>query len=149
MRIEDLQNSLEIQELRIIERNSEREVEQTLKVSSSKKNQKQSCLEVKKKHSDDYQKSEASNSDEKKHQKENEKFDKKKIQRYCCKKFDHFVVDCWSNKERKSEKENVVRGEFDDKIVLLMTSEFDGEYLLDWWYMDIGCSNHLTENNNG
>ena len=27
-----------------------------------------------------------------------------------------------------------------------MASESDGGYLVDWWYMDIGCLNHLTGN---
>lgn len=38
MRVKELQSSLEAQELRLIERNSEREVEYILKASSSKKN---------------------------------------------------------------------------------------------------------------
>lgn len=49
------------------ERNSEREVDQTLKASYGKKNQKQSCLEAKKRHDDGYQKSETFKSNEKKH----------------------------------------------------------------------------------
>lgn len=89
---------------------------------------------------------EISNSDEKKHEKGNEKFDKKKAQLYWCKKFGHFAAECWSNTIRKSEEVNISRREFDDKCVLLMASEFDGGYLVDWWYMDIDCSNHLTGN---
>lgn len=27
-----------------------------------------------------------------------------------------------------------------------MDFESDGVYLVDWWYMDIGYANHLTEN---
>ena len=30
--------------------------------------------------------------------------------------------------------------------MLLMASENVGRSMLDWWYMDIGCSNHLTGN---
>ncbi|XP_050888532.1 uncharacterized protein LOC127093633 [Lathyrus oleraceus] len=77
MRIKELQSSLEAQELCLTERTFEREVEQSLKASSGKKNQKQSWSEAKKRHGG-YQKSETSNYDEKKHQKGEEKFDKKK-----------------------------------------------------------------------
>ncbi|XP_050876368.1 uncharacterized protein LOC127080082 [Lathyrus oleraceus] len=67
MRAKVLQSSLEAQELRLTERTSKREVEQTLKESSSKKNQKHSWLDAKKRHDDGYRKLEVSNSDEKKH----------------------------------------------------------------------------------
>ncbi|XP_050902756.1 uncharacterized protein LOC127115202 [Lathyrus oleraceus] len=61
-------------------------------------------------------------------------------------KFGHFAADCWSNKGRKSEKANIARGDYDDEPVLLMASEFDGAYLVYWWYMDTGCSDHLIRN---
>lgn len=146
MRIEELQSSLDAQELHLTKRTSEREVEQALKASSSKKNQKQSWSEAKKIHGGGYHKSEVSNSDEKKHHKGKVKFDKKKVQCYYYKKFGHLVVDCWANKERKSKEENISRGESDDEPVLLVAYESDARYLVDWWYMDTSCSNHLTEN---
>ena len=144
MRIEELQSSLEAQELRLTERTSEREVEQqALKATSDRRYQKQSEA---RRRSDGGQKSESSTSDRQKNaQKGKEKYDKKKIQCYCCKKFGHFARDCWSNKERKSEEANIARSS-DDESVLLMASESDDMDLIDWWYMDTGCSNHLTGN---
>ncbi|XP_050892050.1 uncharacterized protein LOC127097589 [Lathyrus oleraceus] len=58
---------------------------------------------------------------------------KKKVQCYSCKKFGHFVADCWSNKKRKSKEANIARGESNDEPVLLMASESDCEYLVGWW----------------
>ncbi|XP_050900724.1 uncharacterized protein LOC127107480 [Lathyrus oleraceus] len=95
MRIKELQSNLEAQELHLTERNSEREVKQALKASFGKKNQKQCWPEAKKRQRGGYQKLEASNSDKKKHHKESERFDKKKVKCYYCKKFDHFAVDYW------------------------------------------------------
>ncbi|XP_050916159.1 uncharacterized protein LOC127131273 [Lathyrus oleraceus] len=103
MRVEELQSSPEAQALRLTERTSKREVEQTLRASFVKKDQKLSFSEAKKIH------------------------------------------DCWSNKERKSEKENITRSS-DDEHVLLMDSDSDSASLEDWWYMDTGSSNHLTGN---
>ena len=57
MRIEELQSSLETQELRLIERTSEREVEQALKVSFGNKSQKKSWSEGKNIHDGGFQKS--------------------------------------------------------------------------------------------
>src|ERR1051325_10733610 len=108
MRIEELQSNLEAHELRLTERTSEREVKQALKAYFVKKDQKHSWSEAKNRRGDRFQKSESS--DEKKHHKGKEKYDKKKVQCYCCKQFDHFAKDCWSNKGRKSEEANILRG---------------------------------------
>jgi hypothetical protein len=148
MRIEELQSSLEAQELCLTERNSEREVEQqALKADSGKNYQKKSWSEAKRR-SDGVQKPETSNSDKQKYQKGKEKFDKKKIQCYCCQKFGHFASECRSNKERKSEEANIARSsdDSDGESVLLMASETDDMNSSEWWYMDTGCSNHLTGN---
>jgi hypothetical protein len=104
MRMEELQSSLEAQELCMTERASERKVEQTLKASFVKKDQKH-------RRGDRFQKSETSTSDEKKHQKGNEKYDKKKVQCYCCKQFGHFARDCRLNKGKKAEETNIARGD--------------------------------------
>lgn len=53
MRIEELQRSLEAQELHLTERTSEREVEWALKASSSKKNHKLSWSEANKRDNGD------------------------------------------------------------------------------------------------
>lgn len=81
MIIEELQCSLEAQELRLTERNSKKEVEQqALKATSSKKYQKQSWSEAMKR-SDGVEKSETSTFERKKiAQKGNEKYDKRKVQ---------------------------------------------------------------------
>src|ERR1044072_6127155 len=80
MRIEELQNSLEAHELCLTERTSEREVEQALKASFIKKDQKHSWSEANNRCGDRFQKSEISTSDEKKYHKGKEKSDKTKVQ---------------------------------------------------------------------
>ncbi|KAK2363413.1 hypothetical protein QL285_088402 [Trifolium repens] len=126
MRIEELQSSLEAQELRLTERNSEREVEQhALKADSGKNYQKKSWSEAKKR-SDGVQKLETSTSDKQKYQKGKERFDKKNVQCYCCKNFGHHANDCLLNKERELEEANMARSS-DDEPVLLMAYESDDD----------------------
>ncbi|KAK2451727.1 hypothetical protein QL285_010757 [Trifolium repens] len=117
MRIEELQSSLEAHELRLTERTSEREVEQALKASFVKKQNRRG---------DRFQKMETSTSDEKKYQRGKEKYDQKKnVQCYCCKNFGHYANDCLLNKERESEEAKIARGDSDDEPVLLMAYESD------------------------
>ncbi|KAK2368483.1 hypothetical protein QL285_081674 [Trifolium repens] len=126
MRIEELQSSLEAQELRLTERNSEREVQQqALKAASEMKYQKKSWSEAKNK-SDGAQKPETPTSDKQKYQKGKERFDKTKVRCYCCQKLGHFAADCRSNKERESEEANMARSS-DDEPVLLMAYESDDD----------------------
>ncbi|KAK2372329.1 hypothetical protein QL285_073474 [Trifolium repens] len=126
MRIEEVQSSLEAQELRLTERNSKREVEQqALKADSGKNYQKKSWSEAKKR-SDGVQKPETSTSDKQKYQKGKERFDKKKIQCYRCQKFGHFASECRSNKEKESEEANMAISS-DDELVLLMAYESDDD----------------------
>lgn len=120
--------------------------QQALKAAFGKKYQKQTWSEAKKR-SKGVQKSEILTSRKQKNsQKENEKYDKRKVQCYFYKKFSHFVDDCWSNKERNLEEANIIRRDSDDESVLLMASESGDAYLEDQWYMDTSCSNHLTGN---
>ncbi|KAK2376919.1 hypothetical protein QL285_077661 [Trifolium repens] len=126
MRIEELQSSLEAQELRLTERNSEREVEQqALKAASEKKYQKKSWSKAKNR-SDGAQKPETSTSDKQKYQKGKKRFDKTKVRCYCCQKLGHFAADCRSNKERESEETNMARSS-NDEPVLLMAYESDDD----------------------
>ncbi|XP_058750702.1 uncharacterized protein LOC131623675 [Vicia villosa] len=144
MGIQELQSSLEAQDLCLVERTFKREVGQALKASSCKKIQDPSSLEAKKRHGGS-QMLEASNSNEKKHQKGREKLDKKKIQCYCCNNFGHYASECWSKKGKKYEEANIAR-EYNDEPLILMASDSDNSELLEWWYMDIGRSNHMTRN---
>ncbi|WJX37062.1 hypothetical protein P8452_24874 [Trifolium repens] len=125
MRLDELQSSLEAQELRMTERTSEREEQQALKAASGKKHQKKSWSEAKRS-SDGAQKPETSTSDEQKYQKGKERFDKKNVRCYCCQKFGHFASECRSNKERESEEANIARSS-DDEPVLLMAYESDDD----------------------
>lgn len=76
--------------------------QQALKVISGKKYQKQTWPGSRK-ISDGVQKSEISTSRRKKSaHMGKEKYDKRKVQCYCCKKFGQFIFDSWSNKEMKS-----------------------------------------------
>lgn len=50
------------------------------------------------------------------------------------------------HKVSKGGETNIDREDSDDEPVLLMASENVGGSMVDWWYIDIGFSNHLTRN---
>lgn len=91
-------------------------------------------------------------SNQKKGKGEKKPFDKRKIQCYKCSKFGHFANECRSGKggKHKSDDEAYVAkddGLDSEEALLMMTTKID----LDQpgiWYLDTGCSNHMTGHKN-
>ncbi|RDX93959.1 hypothetical protein CR513_23706, partial [Mucuna pruriens] len=78
------------------------------------------------------------------------KFDKRNIQCYAYQKWGHFANKCYSNKgrQRNEDEAQMAQGDSDDSDsdhVLLMVTTSDCAKS-DFWYLDTGCSNHMTGN---
>ncbi|MCH85966.1 retrovirus-related Pol polyprotein from transposon TNT 1-94, partial [Trifolium medium] len=71
-------------------------------------------------------------------------FDKSKVQSYNCEKFGHFADECWFKKDQQNgEEANIVQGN-DPNAVLMMATTCDDSVKNEEWYLDSGCSNHMT-----
>ncbi|MCH84180.1 retrovirus-related Pol polyprotein from transposon TNT 1-94 [Trifolium medium] len=70
------------------------------------------------------------------------KFDKSKIKCYSCGKFGHFADECWFNKDQQDA--NVAEDSEDANVVLMMATTCDDNAQSEEWYLDSGCSNHMT-----
>lgn len=166
MKIDELQGSLEALELRVIERGNGKETDQALQAAS-----KENWREIKKKQWLDKKAKQNPNSSDKDkgksladkaessnkggyNSKFNKKknFDKRKIQCYNCDRFGHFADECWSGAgkwkkpEKGTEQANLAQDSSDTEPVMLMVTTNDEGVVVDWWYLDTGCSNHLTGN---
>jgi len=78
------------------------------------------------------------------------KYDKKKVKCYNCQKFGHYARDCWDgdgakNRPKKNARVHLAEEEnSDEEVVMLMAeteAKLDGENL---WYLNSGCSTHMT-----
>jgi len=152
MKIEELQSSLEAHELLVINRSSERSVQQTLQVQTTKKegNYKNFKKGKGKTNWSNNAKSKAENKTESskrgsfgKNQNKKKDFDKSKVQCYNCDKFGHFADECWFKKDQKTEEANIAH-EGDPDAVLLMAATCEEKMKGEEWYLDSGCSNHMT-----
>lgn len=73
--------------------------------------------------------------------------DKRKIQCFNCEKYGHFASDCWFGKGRKksgAKEDNIVQDDSNSDPVMLMITTAEGAPASDVWYLDSGCSNHMT-----
>jgi len=78
---------------------------------------------------------------------------RKKIQCYVCQKFGHYSYECWhnhsQNKRGKKDVEAHLAHEGEntnsDQVLLMVTTTNDGGGDKAW-YLDTGCSNHMTGN---
>jgi len=80
--------------------------------------------------------------------------DKRKLQCYNCGKYGHFVVECWgadnSNNTGnlfKKDEAHLAQEDEDsdlDQVLLMATTNQDED--ASSWYLDTGCSNHMTGN---
>ncbi|XP_014493123.1 uncharacterized protein LOC106755474 [Vigna radiata var. radiata] len=126
MKIKELQSSLEAHEMRMFDRNPIKIDEQALKVHHDAVEEKGSL--------EKYQK----------------KKDKKSIECYNFHKFGHYAYECYANKGKQKKhqiKEAYLAQEDSDSrpITLMVTmSATNSESQNKMWYLDSGCSNHMT-----
>jgi len=74
-------------------------------------------------------------------------FDKKKIQCFKCEKFGQFASECCSGKGKqvKNDEEEAKVAE-DDSLLLMVTTTSTKSCNSESWFLDTGCSNHMTRN---
>ena len=106
MKVEELQSSLEAHELLVLDRSSERSVQQALQVQTTKKegNFKNFKKEKGKTNWSNNGRSKAEPSKRRPGKDQNKKrdFDKSKVQCYNCEKYGHFADECWFKKDQKA-----------------------------------------------
>ncbi|XP_019431131.1 PREDICTED: uncharacterized protein LOC109338370 [Lupinus angustifolius] len=76
------------------------------------------------------------------------KFDKRKMQCYNCRNYRYYAAECKSKKlmSSKEEEARLVKDEdFNDDHYLLMATTRSSQEDVEFWYLDIGCSNHMIE----
>ncbi|XP_019460007.1 PREDICTED: uncharacterized protein LOC109359766 [Lupinus angustifolius] len=171
MKVEDLQGSLEAHEQRIIERSIERPVEQALQAYSRKNFGGRSGLRGRGRVRDYKNYKNMHNKDQEKMEPDKPEtsikrggfnqwkgrrkmVDKKKIKCFNCGKVGHFSNECKTssnqsdNRSRHFSEAHMVKEEIvteDDEqplLLMMVTSQFDKNK--DVWYINSGCSSHMT-----
>ncbi|XP_019432069.1 PREDICTED: uncharacterized protein LOC109339126 [Lupinus angustifolius] len=165
MKIEELQGSLEAHEQRLNEMITDRSSHQVLQMQTTKKGG--FCAKNSSRTQGRYpdmkgRKNYVNNSDQpeqsirrfgqKQFKGMRRKVDKKKVRCYNCDKFGHYSTECLeptkNQQQIKQDSEaNLVKEEnedFEEEVVqLMMTTECKSQRN-DTWYLDSGCSNHMT-----
>ena len=76
----------------------------------------------------------------------------RKIQCYNCEKWGHYAVDCWHGKGKQKREygleAHVAQGDSEEEPVMLMVTTQDAEFGSENWFLDTGCSNHMTGHKN-
>ncbi|KAK2352556.1 putative mitochondrial protein [Trifolium repens] len=161
MSINELQNSLEAHEQRLMERKETRaSQEQALYAKNKNYKGKSKWKSEKNKgkgesnHDQDHQngdqgQAESSNKNKDsylKHKNGGKKSDKSKIQCYNCDKWGHYASECRGKGKKKQENEahHARHNDSDfDGVLLMVTTNSEGDNS-QLWYLDTGCSNHMT-----
>ncbi|KAK2426061.1 putative mitochondrial protein [Trifolium repens] len=162
LKVEELQCSLEAHEQRVNERNKDRSSEQALQAQSSNKNG-WNKGKGKNKNKNQYNQQEGSKKDQEKGEssknegngKGKKPMNKKHIQCYNCQKYGHFASECrgkkvprqHNNEESKANVAENDNGSDPDPLLVQMMATTDDTFPKDdGWYLDTGCSTHMTGN---
>ncbi|XP_019416446.1 PREDICTED: uncharacterized protein LOC109327744 [Lupinus angustifolius] len=161
MKIEELQSSLEAHEMRLFDRGSDKKTEQALKAIYFKHEEKKKDKKWKGKH-EQYKRWPQNAERRKTNQnwaessggrgklRTNQKlkgFDKRKVECFSCHKLGHYSYE-YPNGEGKQTKNHeevyVVQEDSDSELLNLMVTTSTESSHTELWYMDSGCSNHMT-----
>ncbi|XP_019464289.1 PREDICTED: uncharacterized protein LOC109362714 [Lupinus angustifolius] len=152
MKIEEKQSSLEAHELRLIERNPMKKVEQALK-AIHKDGDRRKDKKWKGKQSLNRRKTSqewSESSDKRGRSKLNynqKKFDKSKVECFNCHKLGHYSYECGKEKNKQSrhkEEALTTQEDSDSEPLNLMVTDAATKSHSEFWYLDSGCSNHMT-----
>jgi hypothetical protein len=148
---------LEPHEQRITERSKDRASDQALQAHAIKKgNGKWKGKDKGKKHGnsqDNVKKNtdqvESSSQNSNSNQEKKGKMNMKSVQCYNCQKFGHYARDCRGKKVpryKNNYEAHIAQDESDSEPdpMLLMATTTDEESHSEDWYLDTGCSNHMT-----
>jgi transposase InsO family protein len=154
LKFEELQASLEAHELRLTERskNNGKQVEDSGDQALQAQYKKGKFKKNKGKNQNSKNSNEGASKNQDSSQQDNnngqkKKFNKKEIQCYNCQKWGHFAAECRSKKvprEKTDEAKFVHDNEGDDlegSMLMAIIKEEDND---DQWYLDTGCSNHMS-----
>ncbi|WVY93645.1 hypothetical protein V8G54_032733 [Vigna mungo] len=151
LKIEELQSAFEAYEMR---RNGRKQRnDQALKIQHVSGEGKKKIEQVERENEDQEGKSGSTN---KKNamRKQYTKEEKKNMECFVCRKKGHLSYECWFNKDvqnkkgRNKEAHLVEEEELESEPLILMvaTNTESSETTKDIWYVDSGCSNHMTYN---
>ncbi|GAU30874.1 hypothetical protein TSUD_15600 [Trifolium subterraneum] len=152
MSLNELQSSLEAHEQRLKERkDSKIQQEQTLYARNGSKNGKGKWKNEKYKgksessYDQDHDNGDQNQSESSMKNKNQGKKDKSKIKCFCCNKWGQYASECQNKGKKKQEEANHARhNDTDSYGVLLMVTTNTAVDQSTLWYLDTGCSNHMT-----
>ncbi|GAU36409.1 hypothetical protein TSUD_38770 [Trifolium subterraneum] len=166
----ELLSTLQARELRFSERNGDKKSDQALYASSKKSHGggKKQWAKNKGKDNQDHHKTQSNDKTEPSskgggggvnYKHGGQKFNKKNVKCYNCDKVGHFADECWFAKDHKwkgkkkhdsdacaAQEESSSDGDENEvKLMMATLSEVsDDQSHTDYWFLDTGCSNHMT-----
>ncbi|XP_019462913.1 PREDICTED: uncharacterized protein LOC109361831 [Lupinus angustifolius] len=146
MRIEELQSSLEAHEMRLMDRNPIKNSEQALKaIHYKEKNKKWKGKKSRPEH--DWPDTSEKKVGQRKFNKQ-KKFDKRNVKCYNCHNIGHYSYECTAEKgkQRNFVDKDAFTTHEDHEVepLTLMVTDPAEDTHLESWYLDSGCSNHMT-----
>ncbi|XP_019433850.1 PREDICTED: uncharacterized protein LOC109340583 [Lupinus angustifolius] len=142
MKVEELQSSLEAHEMRLLERNPNKNNEQALKATQYRDEERRKNRRWKGKK--DWPEQADKRGGPRKNQRF-KKYDKRSVECFKCHKTGHYSYECTDEKKNNQYEKEAYKAQEEpegEPITLMVTNSSDHND--ESWYLDSGCSNHMT-----